>query len=257
MSKKLYSKLDDYLDQEPPEENILKFIHDIVMVNDPTNKTIATRYSNIKKYIRENYIGLSEEFLKKIKPSDKIIQDIINSDTEKKSNKKNIHFNSENVDDILNLKDSENVYDKGIYLQFVSGRRINEIFDNDIKLNMLKKHPYKVKFSSLSKKNNEKPYIITLIPDLTAKEFRDEVYRLRKIVNGISLNDWNKRINREIKKKIGKDFTSHNLRGMYGIYLFNEHNEEDQNINGFITNVLNHDSTDASLSYSNYIFDKE
>jgi len=254
MSKKSFNKLDAFLETEPDDKNLMDFVSELVLSNDPTYKTIATRYSNIKKYLRENYIGISEDTLKKLKPDDKIIQSIIESDAEKKNNKKNIHFNKNHVNDLLELKNSTNVYDKGIYLQFISGRRINEIFDEDIKLTMLKNAPYKVKFSSLSKKSNDKPYVIQLVPDITARQFRDEVYKLRKIVNGISLNDWNKRVNKRIKDKLGKDFTSHNLRGMYGVYLFNAHNEEDQNINGFISKVLNHDSSDASLHYSNYIY---
>ena len=43
---------------------------------------------------------------------------------------------------------------------------------------------------------------------------------------------------------------------MYGVVLFNNHNEEDQNINGFISKVLNHDSSDASLHYSKYIYNE-
>jgi integrase len=256
MSKKLFNKLDLFLEQEPEDKELVDYVSELVMSNDPTNKTIATRYSNIKKYLRENYIGISEDTLKKLKPDDKIIQSIINSDAEKKNNKKNIHFDKDDVTKILELRDSSNVYDKGIYLQFISGRRINEIFDDDIRLTMLKNAPHKIKFSSLSKKTNDKPYVIQLIPDITAKEYRDEIYKLRKIVSGISLNDYNKRVNKRIKEKIGKEFTSHNLRGMYGVYLFNNHNLEDQNINGFISKVLNHDSSDASLHYSNYIYNE-
>lgn len=256
MSKKLFNKLDLFLEQEPEDKELVDYVSELVMSNDPTNKTIATRYSNIKKYLRENYIGISEDTLKKLKPDDKIIQSIINSDAEKKNNKKNIHFDKDDVTKILELRDSSNVYDKGIYLQFISGRRINEIFDDDIRLTMLKNAPHKIKFSSLSKKTNDKPYVIQLIPDITAKEYRDEINKLRKIVSGISLNDYNKRINKRLKEKIGKEFTSHNLRGMYGVYLFNNHNLEDQNINGFISKVLNHDSSDASLHYSNYIYNE-
>ena len=255
MSKKLFLKLDDFLNEKSiDDEALLKYINELVMSNEPTNKTIATRFSKIKAYLRENYVEITEEFLKKVKPSDIIIQEIINSDAEKKTNKTNIHFNTKIIEDILNLKNSTNVYDKGIYLQFISGRRINEIFDDTIKLHMVKNTPDKIKFSSLSKKKNEKPHIVKLIPDISAKEFRNHIYKLRQVVNGISLNDYNKRLNKRIKKKISNNLTSHNLRGMYGMFLFSKYNEEDQNINGFITKVLNHDSSDASLHYTNYIF---
>ena len=49
--------------------------------------------------------------------------------------------------------------------------------------------------------------------------------------------------------------TSHNLRGMYATYLFNTDNPDNQNINGFISSVLNHDGDNSSLNYSNYIYE--
>ena len=50
--------------------------------------------------------------------------------------------------------------------------------------------------------------------------------------------------------------SSHNLRGIYAVYLFHTDNPDNQNINGYLTDILNHDSTDASLNYSNYIFEE-
>ena len=44
---------------------------------------------------------------------------------------------------------------------------------------------------------------------------------------------------------------------MYATYMFNTENAENININGFISKILNHESTDSSLNYSNYIYEKE
>ena len=51
-----------------------------------------------------------------------------------------------------------------------------------------------------------------------------------------------------------KDLTSHGLRGMYATYMFNTENLDNQNINGYISKVLNHEGPDSSLNYSNYIY---
>jgi len=50
------------------------------------------------------------------------------------------------------------------------------------------------------------------------------------------------------------NMSSHKLRGMYARYMYETNNKEDQNINGYITKILNHGSPESSLSYSNYKF---
>ena len=79
---------------------------------------------------------------------------------------------------------------------------------------------------------------------------------VRDLVEDISTGDLNKRVNRYIKKNIRKDLTSHSLRGFYAHYLFHTNNPENKNINGFLTDVLNHECGTSSLNYSNYTFEK-
>jgi len=113
----------------------------------------------------------------------------------------------------------------------------------------------------LSKKKNDKKnkyYPIKLINNtLTAKEFKNGINQIRAYAALLKNTDWIKRINRIVKKNIRQDLTSHCLRGMYGTYMFNIDNKENQNINGFISKILNHESSDSSLNYSNYIYEKE
>jgi hypothetical protein len=98
---------------------------------------------------------------------------------------------------------------------------------------------------------------IRLIPgEIDNITFKKKLKTIRDLVEDISVGDLNKRINRYLKKNIRKDLTSHTLRGFYAHYLFNFHNPENLNINGFLTKVLNHDTNTSSLNYSNYTFEK-
>jgi hypothetical protein len=98
---------------------------------------------------------------------------------------------------------------------------------------------------------------VQLIPNqLDNVSFRKKVKNIRDLIEDISTNDFNKRVNRYIKKNLNKDWSSHTLRGLYGHYMFHKYNPENLNINGFLTQILNHDSSDASLNYSNFVYEK-
>ena len=65
MSKRIFSQIDNYIiNKEPEIEELNDFLEEII-VNDeisPTDKTILTRYSKVKNYLREKYGNeLSEE----------------------------------------------------------------------------------------------------------------------------------------------------------------------------------------------------
>ena len=109
----------------------------------------------------------------------------------------------------------------------------------------------------LNKKKTEKYDIVRIIPDtLLPSDFKKKVSKLRNLIEDIDTEDWNKRLNRKIKKLLGKDYSSHSLRGFYASYMFNKFNKENLNINAYLMNILNHDNIDSSVSYSNYIFEK-
>jgi len=267
MTQQLFKKFDDFmenLNDDPTEKQIKDKIDSLVYSGSPALRTISSRYSLFKSYVRKNYDGLSDDFLKTIKPPDEIIKHLLNEDMERRQAKTNFNFSDKDVDKILSLIDSDNILDLGIYLQFISGRRASEIYqhkdDHDlIKLERIKNKPELVKFSSLHKKNNdEKREIVMLVPDtIDSKTFKEKYTQLQKNFD-IKTQDYINRINRRLKElfKNKKDMSSHKLRGMYAVYMFNEHNPQDMNINGFITDILNHDSPDSSLNYSNYVYKK-
>ena len=257
MSKKIFEKLTEFLKTNKTEDELLNYIKELALMNDPKDRTISARYSFIKKFLRENFPKYNEDFLKQVKPDDKLTESIVADNDMIRKNKKNFIFNKSIVDKLLSLKDSDNIYDRMIFLQFISGRRISEIFgDDDIKLSAVRNKPTYIKFSRLNKQKEDKPAQVKLI-NTDSKTFKKMYLTNKKIIEGISLKDLNKRINNRLRKVTGIDgMSSHNTRGMYALYLYSTDNEKNQNINGYLTDVLNHDSTDASLNYSNYIYEE-
>lgn len=255
MSRRSLAMIDKYLEDDYEFDELLQLLDEIVMSNNPTDKTIASRYSTLKKYLRENHgEKFSETDLKKVRPDPSITNAILERDAEMKSHKKNIIFNDELINKILGLRDNyKNDYELAIYLQFISGRRIDEIKDAKY---IAKSYKDNLKMM-LSKNKSDDFFNVRLIPDtLVPKDFKKKLDILRSRNNDITENDWNKRLNKYIKKIVRKDLTSHNLRGLYATYMYNNFNPEERNINGFISDVLNHKTDDASLSYSNYKYEK-
>jgi len=268
MSKKIYKELDLFLEDDKTEKELKKKIDDLVYENKPAIKTISSRYSLIKTYLKKNYEGLDKDFINTIKPPDEITKALINDSMEKRQAKTNFTFDEDDINLILSLKDSKNPQDIAIYLQFISGRRASEIYqhkdDHDIiNLTRIKNKPNMIKFSNLHKKSNNtnnKNEIVSLIPNTSdSKEFKILYNNLKNLLGDISTQDSINRVNKRIKSLFpkNKNMSSHRLRGMYAQYMYSQHNIEDQNINGYITKILNHDSPDSSLSYSNYKFEKK
>lgn len=256
MSQRLFKIIKNYTNNnEYKFVDLLDFISEKIMEDNPKPKTISTRYSLTKKFIRDNYKELSEKQLKLIRPDDDITMGIIENDEIIKSKKSNIHFDKDLVDKIKDLKLTDDIYELAIYLQFISGLRAGEIMDKDYKIRMKDDN---VRMMLSKKKDNKKNkyYPINLINNtLTAKEFKNGLTQVRAFSDLLKSTDWIKRINRVVKKTVRKDLTSHGLRGIYATYMFNTQNPMDQNINGYISRVLNHEGPDSSLNYSNYIYE--
>jgi integrase len=256
MSQRLFKVIKNYTDNNEYEfVDLLDFISNKVMEDSPKDKTIATRYSLIKKFLRSNYPELTEKQLKLVRPDEDITLGILQNDEIVKTKKKNIHFDKELVDKILDLKLTDDIYELAIYLQFISGLRANELRDKDFKIR-IKDDNVRMMLSKKKDNKKNKYYPINLIPNtLNAKEFKNGLVQIRAFADLLKPTDWIKRINRVVKKQVRKDLTSHALRGMYASYMFNNHNPDNQNLNGYISKVLNHENGDSSLNYSNYIYE--
>lgn len=258
MSAKLYKKLTDFIeDTQPTEDELLQKINDVIMMGEPSNRTITNRYSKVKKFLRENYEKIPESFLKQIRPPPEITQAVIDADTERRSRKDNIRFTMEQINTLLSLKNSIRIYDLLIYLQIVSGRRINELVQPEFEVSKGRKKQ-QVIFSKLSKQSKPEKSPVLLLDDIKPEEFITMLDRVRKTITELNLSvvDMTQKVNKRLKNLFPKSDikSSHNLRGMYAIVMWYKSGRK-QNINGFITDVLNHKTTDASLNYSNFILE--
>jgi hypothetical protein len=260
MSKKSIAKLHDYItDNKPTEEQLTKFVKELAYQNEPTDRTISVRYSQFKKHIRDLHPKYSDKFLKELNPPTDLTKKIITENKQRKLARKMVEFDDSLIDKILDLQNSDNPYEQAIYLQFISGRRINELYDNPLRIN--NKQPLEVAMK-LSKKNGDeksKYHKFNLLQNtINNKQFKQKITKLRSSVNGVSLQDFTNRVNRKVKQIIDKDLSSHDLRGLYAVYGFHTENDDDTNLLGYINKVLNHSDTsiDSSQSYSNFKYIK-
>tara|TARA_R110002050_G_scaffold218822_1_gene354783 strand:+ start:1312 stop:2094 length:783 start_codon:yes stop_codon:yes gene_type:complete len=256
MSKKTINALHTFItEQKPTEDQLTEKVRELAYGNDPTDRTITVRYSQMKKHIREIHPEYSDDFLKALNPPRELTSKIISENKERKMSSKQVNFGPDLLDKIYSLKDSDSPFERAIYLQFISGRRINEIFDNQYRI--VKKTP-RVITMQLSKKNGDekaKYHKMELVKDtIDNQEFKVLLNRLRSSVTGMSLKDFTGRVNRAVKSNLGKDLSSHDLRAMYAVYRHATDNPEKLNLIGYIGAVLNHGpgSVDSAVSYSNF-----
>jgi hypothetical protein len=260
MSKRIYNKINTFLkDEDFKMSDLLEELHEII-VNDginPSDKTIATRYSLVKNYLRNNYASdFTEDDLKAVRPTSAVIDRIVSKDKILKEGKKDILFSELDINNILELGNSSNIFEKFIYLMFISGRRMSEIKEPkyQVKLNRGKPGSVKMNLAKKNENHQETMFVIQLTPGtLNGKEFRSEVNKIRLVSEDISTNDFNKRLNKKIKQLFsGKEFHSHTFRGLSAVWNYEKNNPENLSKNGYVMKWLNQDVIDSSLSYINY-----
>jgi integrase len=253
MSKQQLQQLDAFInDSKPTEAQLSKKVDEMARSNDPTVRTISTRYSKLKKRIRDNHPSFSDKFLRELNPPKEMTQAIIVENKVRRNAKKLVDFDDDLIGKIYALKDSDSPYDRAAYLEFVSGRRISEIHGGEFG-RLSKSHPREVRMR-LSKKKDDKAYKFDLLKDtIDAKDFKAAVLKVRSATHGMSMSDFTSRVNRVVKKDVRKDLSSHDLRAMYAVYRFETDNPDRVNLTGYIGDVLNHeDSSDAGIAYSNF-----
>jgi hypothetical protein len=261
MSKKSLAKLHEFIiSSQPTEDQLTKFVKDLAYANDPTDRTISVRYSTFKKHIREMHPEYSAEFLAGLNPPAELTQKIRDENGQRKLQRKRVEWDDKLIERILDMKDSISPFHRAIYLQFISGRRISEIFAHPIRISKAK--PRQVSMV-LSKQRADGPKFskFELIKDtIDGQEFKKMLTKIRTSVAGMGLDAFTSRVNREMKAVFkGRDLSSHDLRGLYAVYRFRTDNPENQNMIGFINGVLNHgpESVGSSMAYSNWIYTGE
>jgi len=252
-------------DEEWSDDELLSKLNYILTIDKPKERTLTNRYSLLKKYLRESYQDfMDDDIYRRLKPPDEITKKVVKMDTDVRIARTNIDFNQELVDKILSniTKDKIKFEDLAILLQFVSGRRVNEIGSRDYDFksynNVLKMKLSKCYTDCVDGKSVFKD--IKLIPNtLSVSKFKELLKKLRKYTDGVSSQNWTRRLNKYIKIHYRQDLSTHNLRGMYAMYFYEKYNPENLNLLGFIKNILNHKTGDgekegASINYAKYKF---
>ena len=271
MTKQI-NRLKEFMNEDKTNEEITEKVRELAFSNEAKDTTILARYTQLKKFLRDNYTNLEKEFLHKLNPPLEMTYRVNNHNKRIRAERLNFVYDQKMIDKLLSYKNYTNFkYPEralASYLQFISGRRISELLSPDIKLGITKKEPEVVKFSYLKKnKTKDKIEIVRLLPNTIAgKEFKLLINVLKKymgksqseqqIDNDINIftNNLNYFLKIEFPKK---GVHSHLLRGLYANYYYNLYNPTNQNINGFISRVLNHTGDTSSLNYSKYVFNKD
>ena len=257
MPSKMLTDLHKYISEsDPDEEELRKFVRELAYRNSPTDRTITVRYSQMKKHIRELHPNYSDEFLRGLNPPKELTAKIIAENKERKMQRKLVKFDAELLNKIYDLRESDNVYEQAIYLQFISGRRINEIFDSDFRVSS--KDPRQVSMRLSKKADDKKFHKFELLKETSDnKEFKTMLKKMRTSINGMSVKDFTNRVNRKIRDVVRKDLSSHDLRGLYAVLKFHTDNPDNLGMIAHINKSLNHGQTsiDSSVSYSNFHYE--
>lgn len=234
---------------EKNKNEILKKIQNLIIGRTPSFRSQSVNFSLAKSLMKKYTID--KDFLKKIKPSDEIIEKVLSEDIKNRDKRSMVSIKKEDIEKIMGYNMSDNLYELAIYLLFSSGRRTQELTNSKIK-NIKKSN--KLVIDNIIKRTdkNQNLHFITLIPKTN---FLKNIKKFKKIYNYTNKNTFQRNLNRTIKRKMGEDFYPHLLRKMYANYLFKMRNTNNIAINPFIKSVLLQQSITSSLYYTGITFD--
>ena len=251
ISKKISDQIDDLVDElnDSNKTAILNRIRKIVRNDNPKPRTQTIRYSLIKRRFKSKTDD--NEFLKEIRPPSELTDGVVESNAKIRDNQKMITMERSDIDKIIGLSDSNNIFDLAIYLLFVTGRRTSELMNARF---YNKKHSNLVQISGVLKRTD---HIDCEFPILIGKTKFFKIYnRFKNLQKHTNEESFHRTLNRKFKRMFpGKQFKPHTMRGFYVTYLFKFRNKTDTKINTFIRDNLCHQSINASLNYTQYKLD--
>lgn len=250
MEPEIKKIVNEYNEKEPSKT--LKQIRTLVYKNKPSNRTITWRYSAIKFKLKS--ISKMKKILNLIKPSDELTRKVIEANSKKRDNDKRLIVTSDFIKKIMSFEHSKNPYEMYIWLLLISGRRLHEILKSKF-VNVPRQKTITMIGVTKKKSKNIDDIIIKFTPLVAKTRFFKVYKRLMKVYKYSNIKNISYNLQINIKKKLGKEYKSHQLRGIYAMYLYTFRNKQNDKINTFIKNVLNHDSIDSSLSYTGITFD--
>ena len=196
-----------------------KKIVDYILKLDISKSYKSTSITKIKKYLIDTNSFSNPENYILVKAPTELYNELHDISNENRKDKKNIILNQNDINILFNLKNSDNPWKLYIWLLFVSGRRLNELFDNTI----TKISIDKIKLAYISKKeNNPDENIINIIVPYDEfiavyNKFQDYKKNMKQLNN---FPYYQKAVNRTLDKlKLSSPITTHHLRKAYLTYM--------------------------------------
>ena len=256
----IFNKVLDYIDtlnkkslnDELKATKIVEFILNLDVSNSYKSATIT----KTKKYLTETNAFSNPNNYNLIKAPTEFYNDLFEKSKSNRLTKQPKTLNQNDINILFNLKNSDDAWRMYIWLLFVSGRRLNELFDNTI----TKISIDKIKLGFISKKENINPddnIIHLLVPSNDFFDVLNKFNNLKKTTPVLQkLPYYQTAINRTLKKlKLSNDeLTSHSLRKTYLAYMMNVKNFRSDLMPSIRTKMLlNHNNENTSTFYNGAI----
>jgi integrase len=255
----IFNKVLDYLDtlnkkslnDELKATKIVEFILNLDVSNSYKSATIT----KIKKHLTKTNAFSNPDNYNLVKAPAEFYNDLFEKSKQTRLNKEPKTLNQNDINILFNLKNSDDPWRMYIWLLFVSGRRLNELFDNKI----TKISIDKIKLDFISKKENipDENIIHLLVPSNDFFDVLNKFNNLKKTTPVLNkLPYYQTAINRTLKKlKLSNDeLTSHSLRKIYLTYMMDVKNFRSDLMPSVRTKMLlNHNNENTSTFYNGAI----
>jgi len=236
------------LNDELKATKIVDFILNLNVSNSYKSATIT----KTKKYLTETNAFSNPNNYNLIKAPTKFYNDLFEISKSNRKEKQPKTLNQNDINILFNLKNSDDAWKMYIWLLFVSGRRLNELFDNTI----TKISIDKIKLGFISKKENipDENIVHLLVPSNDFFDVLNKFNNLKKtndVLNNFPY--YSIAINRTLKKlKLSdNELTSHSLRKTYLTYMMEVKKFRSDLMPSIRTKMLlNHNNENTSTFYN-------
>ena len=244
LPKRINNDLNLIISDFEQSRNFDKALADIrktILYGDPKPRTQATRFSLVKKRMKN--ITDNSKFINAIKPDDALTRDLLKQNLDIRNNKTVLGITRDKIELLKSFQNSTDPYKLAMYLLFMSGRRTSELLNGEFTLSDEKGFVNLDGFKKTRGHDSKGQFKTISFP----KKFLRLLKKFQKM--NVSKTTFACIINRRIKTILGEEYTAHSLRSAYAAYRFKFDNAEKKIINKFIQEALNHLSMDSSISY--------
>jgi len=254
--QKIFEFVDNIVKKPLNDEVKAKKIVDFILDLDISKSYKSTTITKIKKYLIANNKFSNPNNYELIKAPRDLYNDLFEKTKFNRSKKTPKSLNQNDIDILFNLKNKDDdPWKLYIWLLFVSGRRINELFNNSItKLSI-----NTIKLGYISKKPNEpnEPndnivYLSVPYDDFISVYNKFNSFKSKKpVLNNLSY--YHTAISRTLNKLdlSDKSITAHSLRKSYLTYMVEVKKFRPDLLPSIRTKMLlNHDNENTSVFYN-------